>query len=387
MAKHDLKKRLVVMGLFLILLFGGLFGFDLFRKIQMGKSFAAYRPPPVPVTALRIEAAVLPRSLEAVGSLEAVRQVVLAAEVDGRVTELHFTPGSSVRAGQPLVQLNDGPERGDLQRLLAQQKLAKINLERSQQLLKLAVPQSEFDAQRAQLDSVDGDIARVQAVLAQKLVRAPFNGALGVQRIHIGDYVRAGDTLVTLTDLDSLYLNMSLPEQWHGQLAVGQSVQFDVDALPQRQFTAKIVAIEPQIGTDTRSIQLQARLENTKHLLAPGMFARAALQLPAEKDVLSVPDTAIEYSIHGDAVYVISKQQQKEGAAAPQGAGEQLVATRALVKTDGRVGDRVIIRSGLKSGDLIVTAGQLKLHDGAPVQVVSAETLDAAAKKTQGRLE
>jgi membrane fusion protein, multidrug efflux system len=387
MAKQDLKKRLLVMGLFLILLFGGLFGFDLFRKIQMGKSFASYRPPPVPVTALRIEPAALPRSLEAVGSLEAVRQVVLAAEVDGRITELHFKPGSTVRQGQPLVQLNDGPERGDLKRLQAQKKLARINVDRSQQLLKLAVPQSEFDAQLAQLDSVDGDIARVEAVLAQKLIRAPFNGSLGVQSIHIGDYVRAGDTLVTLTDLNSLYLNMTLPEQWHGQLLVGQSVQFDVDALPKRQFTARIVAIEPQIGTDTRSIRLQAQLDNPKHLLAPGMFARAALQLPAEKDVLSVPDTAIEYSIHGDAVYVISKSQPKENGAAPAASGEQLVATRALVKTDGRVGDRVIIRSGLKAGDLIVTAGQLKLHDGAPVQVVSADTLDAAAKKAQGRLE
>lgn len=386
MAKQDLKKRLLIMGLFLVLLFGGLFGFDLFRKIQMGKSFAAYRPPPVPVTALRIEAAALPRSVEAIGSLEAVRQVVLAAEVEGRITQLHFTPGSNVRQGQPLVQLNDGPERGDLQRMVAQQKLAKINVDRSQQLLKLAVPQSEFDAQQAQLDSVAGDIARIEAVLAQKLVRAPFNGALGVQRIHIGDYVRAGDTLVTLTDLDTLYLNMTLPEQWHGQLLVGQSVQFNVDSLPKRPFTAKIVAIEPQIGTDTRAIKLQAQLDNPKHLLAPGMFARAALQLPAEQDVLSVPDTAIEYSIHGDSVYVISKQQPKEGAA-PGAGGDQLMVTRALVKTDGRLGDRVIIRSGLKSGDLVVTAGQLKLHDGAAVQIVSAETLDAAARKTQGRPE
>ena len=384
MAKQDLKKRLLVMGLFLVLLFGGLFGFDLFRKIQMGKSFAAYRPPPVPVTAQRVEPSALPRSLEAVGSLEAVRQVVLAAEVDGRITQLHFAPGATVRQGQPLIQLNDGPERGDLQRLQAQKKLAKINVERSQQLLKLAVPQSEFDAQQAQLDSVDGDIARVEAILAQKLISAPFGGTLGVQRVHIGDYVRAGDTLVTLTDLDTLYLNMTLPEQWHGQLLAGQSVQFNVDALPQRQFTAKIVAIEPQIGTDTRAIRLQARLDNPKHLLAPGMFARAALQLPAEQNVLSVPDTAIEYSIHGDAVYVIAKPAQKEGEPP---AGEQLVATRALVKTGGRAGDRVIIRSGLKAGDLIVTAGQLKLHDGAPVQVVAAETLDSAAKKAKGRLE
>lgn len=385
MATQNLNKRLLVMGLFLILLFGGLFGFDLFRKIQMGKSFASYRPPPVPVTALRLEAAALPRSLEAVGSLEAVRQVVLAAEVDGRITQLHFTPGGTVKQGQPLVQLNDGPEQGDLSRLRAQKKLAKINLDRSQQLLKLAVSQSELDAQQAQLDSVDGDIARTEAILAQKLIRAPFSGSLGVQSIHVGDYVRAGDALVTLTDLDTLYLNMTLPEQWHGQLLPGQNVEFGVDSMPQKKFTAKIIAIEPQIGTDTRAIKIQARLDNPQRSLAPGMFARAALQLPPEANVLSVPDTAIEYSIHGDAVYVITRQ--KDAANAKGEGGEQLVATRALVKPDGRIGDRVVIRSGLKPGDLVVTAGQLKLHDGAAVQVVSSDTLDAAAKKTQGRLE
>ncbi|HSB96304.1 MAG TPA: efflux RND transporter periplasmic adaptor subunit [Spongiibacteraceae bacterium] len=379
MAQQNLNKRLLMMGLFLILLFGGLFGFDLFRKVQMGKAFAAYRPAPVPVTAIRAEIGAVPRALQAIGTLEAVRQVTIAPEVDGRITELHLLPGATVKAGQPLLQLNDGPERGDLQRLRAQARLAQINIDRSKQLLNLAVSQGELDTQQATLDAIAGDIARTEALIAQKLIRAPFSGALGVQRVHEGQYVKQGEALVTLTDLHTLFLNLTLPEQTHSQLSIGQTVQFYVDALPQQQFSAKIIAIEPQIGAESRAIKLQAQLDNPKNLLAPGMFARAALQLAPEANVLSVPETAIDFSIHGDSVFVLRKQKTEQG--------EALVATRALVQTDGRSGDRVIVRSGLQAGDLVATTGQIKLHDGAPVQIVDNTTLEAAAKKMQGRPE
>ncbi len=362
-----------------MVLFGGLFGFDYFRKVQMGKHFGAYQPPPVPVTVEQVAVGELPRSTDAIGSLEAVRQVTLAPEVGGRITQLYFAPGSEVKAGAPLVQLNDAPEQGDLQRLRAQARLARINLERSQKLLPLAVSQSELDAQQAALDAVEGEIARTEALVAQKAIRAPFSGRLGVQRVHLGDYVNAGTPLVTLTDLDSLYLNLTLPEQWHARVRVGQEVMFNVDALPEQQFKATIIAIEPQIGVDTRAIRLQARLDNPRHLLAPGMFARAALQLSTEQDVVSAPAIALNFSIHGDSVYVVNKSKDKSG--------EKLAVTRTLVRTDGRVGDRVIVREGLKAGDTIVTSGHVKLFDGAAVQIVQDKTLDEAAKKLQGRPE
>jgi multidrug efflux system membrane fusion protein len=317
----------------------------------------------------------VPRSIEAIGSLEAVRQATIAPEVSGRITQLHFAPGSDVKAGAPLVQVNDGPEQGDLKRLRAQAKLARINLERSQKLLPLSVSQSDIDAQQASLDAVEGDIARTEALIAQKAIRAPFSGQLGVQHVHLGDYVNAGSPLVTLTDLNSLYLNLTLPEQWHGRLHVGQNVVFSVDALPNQQFKAKIIAIEPQVGVDTRAIKMQAQLDNPKHLLTPGMFARAALQMPPEHNVMTVPAIAIDFSIHGDSVYVINKR------------GDKTMVSRALVQTDGRVGDRVIVRSGVKAGDLVVTNGQVKLHEGADVQIVQDKTLDDAAKKIQGRPE
>lgn len=384
MSNPKLTKRLLIVGLCLIVLFGGLFGFDLFRKIMQGKYFATYRPAPVPVTVEQVQAGEVPRSVEAIGSLEAVRQVTIAPEVSGRITQLHFVPGNEVKAGAPLVQLNDGPERGDLQRLRAQAKLARTNLERSQKLIPLAVSQSDIDTQQASLDATEGEIARTEALIAQKAIRAPFSGQLGVQRVHLGDYITAGAALVTLTDLSTLYLNMTLPEQWHGRLYVGQEVLFFVDALPTQQFSAKIIAIEPQISVDSRAIRLQALFDNPKKLLAPGMFARATLQLPAEKDVVSVPGTAIEFSIHGDSVYVINKPKQDDRN---KGAGNQLTVSRALVRTDGRFGERAIVRSGIKAGDMVVTTGQVKLHEGAVVEIVQSQTLEDAAKKLQGRPE
>ncbi len=375
MSNPQLTKRLIIVGLCLIVVFGGLFGFDVFRKIMMGRYFAAYRPPPVPVTAERVKAGEVPRSVEAIGSLEAVRQATIAPEVSGRITALQFKPGSEVKAGAPLLQLNDGPEQGDLQRLQAQAKLARITLDRSKQLFPLSASQSDIDAQQAALDAVDGDIARTEALIAQKAIRAPFSGQLGVQHVHLGDYVNAGAPLVTLTDLNALYLNMTLPEQWHSRLHVGQIVLFSVDALPNQPFKAKIIAIDPQIGVDSRAIKLQAQLDNPKHLLAPGMFARAALQLPPQENVVTVPAIAIDYSIHGDSVYVIHKTSG------------QLTVSRALVQTDGSIDNRMIVRSGIKAGDTIVTSGLVKLHEGATVQIVQDKTLDDAAKQIQGRME
>lgn len=367
------------MGLFLLVFFGALFGWHLFGKIQMGKAMANYQPPPVTVTAITATAREIPRALEAIGSLEAIHQVTIAPEIDGRITELHIAPGAAVKAGQALIQLNDGPEQGDLQRLRAQAKLARINLERSTKLLGLAVSQSEIDAQQATLDEVNGEIARTQALIAQKLIRAPFTGMLGVQRVHVGEFVKQGDPLVTLTDLSTLYLNLTLPEQAHSQLKPGLTVKFVVDALPKREFSAKIIAVEPQIGADTRSIKLQAKLDNPKGELASGMFARASLQLPTEDNVVSIPTIAIDYSIHGDSVYVVQRQNTEHG--------EQQIAKRVLVKTDGQFGDSVIVRSGVKPGETVVTAGQMKLHDGAVVEIVQNTTLDNIAAKVQSRPE
>ena len=376
-----MKKRMLLMVAALLLLFGGLFGYDYHRKVQAAMAFAGFRPPPVAVAVSRAELREMPRTLAAIGTLEAVRQVTIAPEVSGRVIALYFQPGDQVRAGQPLLQTNDAPERGDLQRLQARARLARINLDRAQRLVKFAISQSELDAKRTELDEVEADILKTQALIAQKLIRAPFSGVLGMRQVHLGQYLNPGDAIVTLTDLSTLYVNFTLPEQTSGQLAVGNTVNFTVDAYPGRNYVAHVIAVEPQIGVDTHSIQLQARLDNRDGSLAPGMFANASLVLASGPAVLMVPETALDYTIHGDSIYRVRKVPgQGNGAAA-------FIATRALVETGSRIDDYVVIRAGLSADDLVVTVGQLKLHDGAEVAPVKTDSLTEAAAIHGSRLE
>ncbi len=376
-----MKKNLILTALVLVVLFGSLFGFDYYRRVRSMEAFAHYRPAPVQVAATKAVLQVIPRTLAGIGTLEAVRQVSIAPEVAGRITDLHFEPGAKVRAGQPLLQLNDAPERGDLQKLHAQEKLAQVNLNRAVQLLAItAIAQSELEAKQAALDEVKADIAKTQALIDQKLIRAPFSGVLGVRQVHLGQYLNPGEAIVTLTDLSELYVDVSLPEQNSGVLKVGQTVNLTVDAQPQHPFSARVVAIEPQVGVGTRSIKLQAQIDNKEHLLTPGMFANATLVLPAAAKVITVPEIAVDYTIHGDSVYVVHK-------GSGQGGDTALTATRALIKTGARVGDRIEIQTGLREGDLVVTIGQLKLQDGAVVALVDDKTLRDAEVKQRGLLQ
>lgn len=376
-----MRKRLIIMAVLLTVLFGGLFGFDYFRKTQIRAAFAAYRPPPQPVTVSEATLESLPRSLNGVGTLEAVRQVVVSPEVGGRITALLFEPGQKVAAGNPLAQLNDAPERGELQRLRAQARLARVNLARAQKLLRLAVSQSELDAQQAALEEIEASIDTTEALIQQKLVRAPFSGVLGVRQAHLGQYLQPGAPIVTLTDLSALHVNIALPEHTRGALSIGQPVTFTVDAHPGRVFKAKVVAIEPQIGPDTRSIVAQARLENSDGLLNPGMFANASLALPPEPDVLMVPKTAVDQTIHGDSVFVVRRH------AAAKGQPERLAVNRVLVTTGRHSGDRIAITRGLEPGELVVTAGQLNLQDGTEVTIVENNTLAEEARRQRGLLQ
>ncbi len=194
-------------------------------------------------------------------------------------------------------------------------------------------------------------------------MRAPFSGVLGIRQVDLGQYVNAGTMLVTLTDLDTLYINFTLPEQNKAALKLGQTVDIAVDAFPGRSFPAELTTIEPQIGTDTRTIKLQATLKNPEHLLLPGMFANAKVVLPPQDGVVTVPETSVDYSLYGDSVFVLV-----DGAAGADGK-PTLAVKRTFVKTGDRFDNKVAILSGLKAGDRIATSGQLKLNDGAVVTI------------------
>jgi len=344
-------------------------GGGLYWKYGGAKQNGGWAMAPAKVAVAAAEQADFPVTLAGIGSLEATRQVQVAAEVDGRVAQILFTPGEQVRAGQLLVQLNDAPEQGELARLLAQARNARALLERTRRLLpQQAATREQLDQAQADYDQAAGDIKRMQALIEQKRVKAPFDGVLGVRRVNLGQFVRAGDSLVSLTDGSTMYANITLPEQALGALRVGQPVTVTVDAHAGRVFGGKVTTVEPQVDPGSRTVRVQATLPNADGALAAGMFAHGEVGLPVRPDVITVPETAVSYSAYGDSVYVLTPPKPGQEPAVP-------TVRQAYVKTAERVRGRVVVTEGLQAGDRVVTSGQLRLHNGAAVEVSAEDTV------------
>jgi multidrug efflux system membrane fusion protein len=343
-----------------IVVVGLLVGFDLFRKQMMQSFFAANKPPPVSVSFETVSAGTVARTLSAIGSIAAVHQVTISPEAQGTVTKIAFLPGQPVKAGDLIVQLNDTAEQADLANFRAQQKLAAVNLKRARDLAgSSAASQAQVDLAQSQYDIATAGIARSEALIAQKAVRAPFDGTLGVRMTEVGHYLERGARIVQITNLDDLYVEFTLPEQALPQLHLGQEVALTVDAYPGRTFNALIAVIDPQISVSTRTVMLQAVAPNPDLLLKPGMFATVAVTLPPEDGQLTVSETALSYSLYGNAVYVV------EDGGADAAGQPSLIAKRTNVETGASVNGRVVIAKGLRAGDRVVTTGLGKLYDGA----------------------
>jgi multidrug efflux system membrane fusion protein len=353
----------VIVGLLMALLVGGLVGFNAFRTKMITQFFANNKPPPATVTVSEAKSEVVPNLLTAVGDLAAVHQVNVTSDVSGRITDIMFTAGSNVKAGSPLVQLFDAPERADLASFKAQATVAQLSLDRAKQLASRQFgPQATVDSTQAAFDQANAGIAKTEAIISQKLVRAPFDGELGVRHVEVGQFLTAGTQIVTLTDLSAVYANFTTTEKDSATLKVGQTVRVVVDAYPGRKFEGKITTIEPQINTDTRNIRIQATIANPDHVLKPGMFATTTVVLPDKPAVITVPETAVDYTLYGDSVYLITENKADDGKTS-------LTAVRTFVRTGDRVDGRVVITSGLKAGDRVVAVGQLKLQSGAAVAI------------------
>ncbi len=364
-AVHDRPRRtarwLVIMGLIVLAALGGLYFVRTMRDQAIKAIFAAPKPPIV-VAMTEAERQTVPHSLAAIGTIAAVHQVTIAPQVGGIVTQIFFTPGGIVKAGEALAQLDDGPEQGDLKNFEAQARYAAIALKRAQELAARQVgSQATVDQDQSLLDQTNANVAKTKAVIAQKLIRAPFAGRLGVRQIDMGQYVSPGTPMVTLTQLAELFVNFTLPEQDAATLASGQEIEFTVDAFPRESFRAKLNAIEPQIAADTRTVKVQAITENQDGRLLPGMFAKVRVVLPPLPDIVTVPETAVENTLYGDSVYVVKEGTDANGK-------PMLKAVRMPVKTGEHFGNSVAILSGIAPGERVVALGQNKvLFDGAPV--------------------
>jgi multidrug efflux system membrane fusion protein len=353
----------LIVGTLLAVVVGGLVFFKFVFLPNLFKQIFSKPPPPISVNIAAAKSEILPNLLTAVGDLAAVHQVNVTSDVNGRITDIMFKAGATVKEGTPLVQLFDGPEQGDLANFKAQQRVAQISLDRAKQLAERQVgPQATVDTAQAAFDQATAGIAKTEAIISQKLVRAPFDGELGVRKVEVGQYLTAGTQIVSLTDLSMLYANFTVTEKDSGQLKVGQIVRIAVDAYPGRTFEGKITTIEPQIATDTRNIRVQATIQNPDKILKPGMFATTTVVLPDKPPVITVPETAVDYTLYGDSVYLLTEKKEEDGKTS-------LMVTRTFVQTGNRVGGRAEILKGLKEGDRVVAVGQLKLQSGAAVTI------------------
>ena len=364
---HKRPVRLVrwflIVGLLLAAVVSGLVFFKFVFLPNLFKQIFSKPPPPTAVSIATAKSETIPNLLTAVGDLAAVHQVNVTSDVNGRITEIQFTAGASVKSGMPLVQLFDGPDQGDLANYKAQQRVAQISLDRAKQLAERQVgPQATVDTAQAAFDQASAGIAKTEAIISQKLVRAPFDGELGVRKVEVGQYLTAGTQIVSLTDLSVLYANFTVTEKDSAQLKVGQIVRIAVDAYPGRTFEGKITTIEPQIATDTRNIRVQATIQNPDKILKPGMFTTTTVVLPDKPPVITVPETAVDYTLYGDSVFLLSEKKEEDGKTS-------LTVTRTFVQAGKRLEGRAEILKGLKDGDRVVAVGQLKLQSGSAITV------------------
>jgi len=364
---HKRPVRLVRWFLIVGLLLGAIVSALVFFKFvflpNLFKQIFSKPPPPISVNIATAKSETIPNLLTAVGDLAAVHQVNVTSDVNGRITSIQFTAGASVKQGTPLVQLFDAPDQGDLANFKAQQRVAQISLDRAKQLAERQFgPQATVDNAQAAFDQASAGIAKTEAIISQKLVRAPFDGELGVRKVEVGQYLTAGTQIVSLTDLSVLYANFTVTEKDSAQLKVGQVVRIGVDAYPGRTFEGKITTVEPQIATETRNIRVQATMENPDKILKPGMFATTTVVLPDKPPVITVPETAVDYTLYGDSVYLLTEKKEEDGKT-------KLTVTRTFVQTGNRVEGRAEILKGLKDGDRVVAVGQLKLQSGSAVTI------------------
>jgi len=374
-----MKKRFVIVAVLLALVFGGLYGFDILRKNGMKAYFAAMKPPPAPVAMAEAKRQPIPHMLEGIGTLESVRQVTITPEVGGKVIQIMFEAGAKVAAGDPILQIGDETDRADLALYQAQERLAEINFDRSKKLVDVASPRSRVDENRSLLDESRANIARTQAMIDKKRVTAPFDGVLGIRKVNLGQFLQPGEPIVTLTDLSELFVTFTLPEQSRADLASGQTVMLSVDASPGETFEAAINAIEPQIGTDTRTVKVQARLANPDGKLSPGMYARAQVILVAQEPQIVIPETAVQFSIYGDSVFAVREGGEKNEKGEPV-----LTVDKVYVKAGQRFDGKVAILDGLKEGDRVATSGQINLFSGASVIPAAQDTLGKDRESRQG---
>lgn len=349
-------KRFILIIILSVLLFGGLFGWKFY---QIRRSLSNFKIPPPPVVALtEVKSMPWQPYLNTVGSLVAVSGIDVSNEIAGKVKAIHFISGEFVQQGRLLVELDSSIDDAELKGLRAEEQLAQVRFDRSAKLIeKHYASKSDYDQNRALLSQAKALVAAKQEVINKKRIHAPFSGELGIHLVNVGQYLPAGTGMVSLQTLAPIYADFNVPEAHLASLASGQKLTLTVQAYPNREFSGEITAINPQVDVGTRTVKIRATLANPEHLLRPGMFTDVRILLSEQRQVLTLPDTAITYNPYGDSVFTVTSGEK--------GLTVQLKQVATGETRDGRIE----IIKGLNPGERVVSAGQVKLRNGMVVAV------------------
>lgn len=365
-----MKKRMFFTILALVIVFGGVFGFNWYVSQQIEQAMESQPPSTETVSATVAETTVWQPTLSAVGSLRAAQGIDLTAEINGRVTEVPVADGASVEQGQVIVRLDAAELQAELRGAQAEAQLAQIELDRQRRLREQnAAAQSAVDRAQSQLEQAQARVAAIQAQLDKKTITAPFAGRLGILQVDPGQYIDAGRMIATLQTVRPIQVDFALPQGQLPRVSAGQQLVARVDAYADRRFEGQVTAISPRVSASTRNANMRGRLANEEGLLQPGMFVDVAVQLPQRENVVTLPRTALTYNPYGDSVFIVREQQ-------PEGEEGEPVLTveRVFVQTGDTRGGEVQILEGVSPGDRVVTSGQLKLRNGMRVRIDNSVT-------------
>jgi membrane fusion protein (multidrug efflux system) len=342
----------------------GSLGFVKFRQVKTAiAQGASFQPPPTAVTTVVAQQETWPSTLDVIGTVEAIQGVTVSADLPGTVTNIHFESGQWVHQGDILVELDTRQEQAQLAEMEAQRDLARTNYDRTQKLVQDGIlARTEYDNATSQKKVTEGQVGDIRATIARKTIRAPFSGVLGIRQVNLGQYLAAGQAIVSLQSLNPIYVNFGVPQGTTGRLATGRTLQITSNDFPGLQFAGRVTALDSVVNESTRNIQVQTTLANPQNKLRPGMFVQVSLGLGQSTQVIALPASAINYAPYGDSVFIVSDLKDNKGNTY-RGVRQQ------IVKLTGSRGDQIGVVSGINPGDEVVSSGVFKLRNGAAVQV------------------
>ncbi|KTD16575.1 efflux RND transporter periplasmic adaptor subunit [Legionella jordanis] len=401
-----MKKRMTIMIIALVVVFGGIIAFNLFKSFMIKRFFASYEPPAVSVSSVTAIKKNWEPRIAAVGNFVAMNGVDVGSEASGKVVNIHFESGQYLEKGQPLIDIDDSVDQATLKFNKADLTLRELNYKRQADLFKRgATSSSSVDEATANLAQAQANVEKTEAEIQHKHITAPFSGKVGIRQVSLGQYITPGQTsIVTLQSMDPLFLEFYLPEQMLQRLHMNQEIQFTVEEFPNATFKGKITALNAKVDPNTHNIWVQATVPNcpapannpktlnfvstqsqsverkliacdsnsnqknhvTQFAFIPGMFASISIEQPAIPDVIVLPSTAISYSLYGNSVFVIEKD--KNGKKDKDGK-DILRARRVFVSTGDQEGNYTVVLSGIKEGQQVASSGELKLQNGTRVVI------------------